>query len=523
MKDRLILAGPLVFAATLALMVSAKACPPPFFIVYQTNGIIETTQSDTFSAFWVTWHEVASRCVPQDNPVSAMWSSSGGTLNVINGGTQAIFWSTKTGKYTVTATYGSYSKNPAVLVQVSNETVLSDLGCTQNPSCPGYPAGGLIKIANGGFIGAAALGGANGDGEVFELVPSGAAYSIIDLFDFTRQSGTSPYGGVIADSAGSLFGTAFAGGNTFTSCPLPGGFYGCGTVFKLTTSPHGSALTVLHAFTGGSDGYNPTGRLLMGNSGDFFGTTVDGGSQNCSQGCGTVFRLARVGGTWREFVLHRFGGGRDGTYPFSGVVADASGNLYGTTASGGGTSCSGFGAGCGVVFELVRGANYTYRILHRFQGRADGGLPVSGLTIDGTGSLYGTTMSGVVYKLTPSGAGYSLTVLHTFGAEASVPMSGLLDNSGTLYGMTSLGGQDSGGVVYSLTPSGSSYEYKLLHTFEAQPLDGSNDPNYGPYFSFGWPTSPLAFENGVLYGTTYAGGLTLGVPAGSGTMFEVRP
>jgi uncharacterized repeat protein (TIGR03803 family) len=177
-----------------------------------------------------------------------------------------------------------------------------------------------------------------------------------------------------------------------------------------------------------------------------------------------VFKLS-PGGT--ETVLYSFKGGSDGSGPAAGLIADSSGNLYGTTYLGGAfaSGCNGIFAdlGCGVVFKLSPGGTET--VLHTFTGGSDGGVPSGGLIADSSGNLYGTTSrggasgrspsgSGVVFKLSPSG---TETVLYSLkgGSDGSGPAAGLIaDSSGNLYGTTSGGGASGNGTVFKLTGNG---------------------------------------------------------------------
>src|SRR4029077_11093102 len=144
-----------------------------------------------------------------------------------------------------------------------------------------------------------------------------------------------PVAGLIADKRGNLFGTTYGGGDA-----------DLGAVFKL--NPRGKE-TVLYSFKGGSDGANPFAKLIADASGNLYGTTWAGGGSGCNgNGCGTVFSVAQDG---TEAVLHSFAGGSDGFGPYAGVLADADGNLYGSTLYGGGSGCS--GNGCGIVFKLA--------------------------------------------------------------------------------------------------------------------------------------------------------------------------
>jgi len=249
------------------------------------------------------------------------------------------------------------------------------------------------------------------------------------LYRFTGGTdGSQPFAGLILDTSGNLYGTTPQGG----AC-------GNGVVFKLTKNSDGSwTESVLHAFAGGTDGATPYAEVTFDTSGNLYGTTQYGGASSA----GTVFQLApNSDGTWTERVLYSFTGGSDGANPFSGVIFDGGGNLYGTTYYGG-------ASGAGVVYKLTPNSDGTWieRVLHTFTGGLDGGNPDFGnLTFDTAGNLYGPTGygggsgSGVVYKLTPSDDGtWTETVLHTFtgGKDGMIPSGTLVfDPMGRLYGV----------------------------------------------------------------------------------------
>lgn len=264
---------------------------------------------------------------------------------------------------------------------------------------------------------------------------------------------------------------------------------------------------VLYSFQGNDDGNSPVGALLADGRGGFFGTTEwGGGGANCGGGCGTVFHLAPRAGGFVERIVHRFSDPGDGTSPQAGLVADASGSLYGTTLEGG-NGC--FNPGCGVVFKLApqRNGEYTETILYAFTGGADGGAPAASLLIDARGDLVGTTTaggtgSGVAFMVAPKsaavGAPYRESVLHAFGANRSdgVGPSGALiaDSLGVLYGVTESGGTSQAGIVYALYPEKTGYGEAILYNFTGK-LDGAS------------PVGALAFgPQRTLYGTVYLGG-----------------
>ncbi len=248
------------------------------------------------------------------------------------------------------------------------------------------------------------------------------------LYSFTGGAdGGNPWGGVVRDAEGNLYGTTFAGGTA-----------GLGCVFKLDASGNE---TVLHSFTGGSDGSEPMAGVIRDKAGNLFGTTFAGGDPSSS---GIVFKLDAAG---NETILHRFRERGDGTGPQTAVIPDGKGNLYGTTSYGG-------SAGKGVVYEVAAGGHET--VLRSFTGNGDGGYPNGPVTLDAAGNLYGTTgyggasNEGVVFVLN---AARQLIVLYSFsgGADGGLPDAGVIrDAAGDLFGTALQGGAKGGGVVFKV-------------------------------------------------------------------------
>jgi uncharacterized repeat protein (TIGR03803 family) len=268
----------------------------------------------------------------------------------------------------------------------------------------GVPYGGLIGDGRGNLYGSAYVGGdlnscpPDGCGVLFKLDRTGRQTI---LHTFTGSDGTSPsYGTLLLDKTGVLYGSASGGGKNGSGC-----LGGCGVVFKVDKT---NKETTLYRFPGGARGANPRGSLIRDRSGNIYGVTQRGGDFACEpkRGCGTVFKLSKGG---KETTLYRFKGGPDGQYPNPGLVRDSSGNLYGTTRLGGDSSCA--QQGCGTVFKLDQAGRET--VLHAFTGGSDGDSPFSaGLLSDTAGNLYGTTLSGgdltcgaygcgVVFEITP--------------------------------------------------------------------------------------------------------------------------
>jgi len=330
----------------------------------------------------------------------------------------------------------------------------------------------------------------------------------------------NPMGPLVLGNDGNFYGVTFNGGSA-----------NLGTVIRI--NPVTKIETLLYSFTGGADGANPLGGLVLGKDGNFYGTTYSGGAY-----VGTVFKISPTG---IETVIHSFGNSNDGANPQSQLVADSNGNLYGTTAFGG-------SFGNGSVFKIS--TTGVEEVIYSFVGGdTDGSWPFSGLLIGSDGNLYGTTSeggpenSGTVFKVTPGGVE---TVFHFFGSsttDGAFPETGLtVGADGNYYGTTISGGAASMGTVFQINSatgamntiysfasdstgynpittltlgnngmlygtaagpsSGVLYQIStsgvetVLHTFAGGTIDGSNP--YGQVI-FG--------SNGILYGTTRLGGL----------------
>jgi uncharacterized repeat protein (TIGR03803 family) len=347
---------------------------------------------------------------------------------------------------------------------------------------------------------------------------AGAHEDVLYAFE-GGDDGAFPAGGLVADARGVLFGVTDQGGARENR--------GAGTVFKLTPTGAGYAKRTIHRFRSfdPTDGESPSGNLVVDARGSSYGTTEMGGAF----GAGTVYKLAPSGPrAYKETVLYSFRGGDDGNQPKAGLIADASGRLYGTTEGGGnGAGCNGFG--CGTVFKLTpAGSGYAESILYRFQGGDDGMYPLASLTAEGSGALFGTTNRGggtasrcllgcgTVFELTPSGSGYTERILYSFqdGAGGMWPVSTpIVDATGALYGTTYFGGNSQNdGIVFKLTPAAPRYTESVLYTFTGR-RDG--------YWPFG---GVIAGADGALYGTTYQGnGSGCAYHNGCGTVFKLTP
>ncbi len=393
----------------------------------------------------------------------------------------------------------------------ASETVIHNFNPTPHGT---YPASTLVADGAGNLYGTA-NGGANGAGVLYTIAKdSQGKWTQTVLHSF--KGGTDGYAPVqlVVDAAGNLYGFSSGGGTG--SC-----YGGCGEALKFSRNAHGTWLeTVLFNFPATSDDDIPTGLIVMDRAGNLYGVTAAGGDKATE----AVFELSRTAsGEWTETVIHNFTGGTDGAYIF-GLVADQSGNVFGTTYSGGtGNAC-----GCGTVFELSPSSTgWTHSIVYSFQGgTGDGSEPFS-LTFDSSGNLFGTTYlggsgidcqdvggCGTIFEL-QSGAGgqWSESLLYSFGYSSLfvVPSTLVIDSSHNLYGTTFYGGTGAicyagCGTVFELSPSGNGlWSETTLYNFKGD-RDGYS-PNLG-----------LVLSGGAIYGTTSLGGVT----EISGTIFGLN-
>ena len=321
----------------------------------------------------------------------------------------------------------------------------------------------------------------------------------INLHTFCSQQactdGAYPYAGMILDRANNLYGTTQQGGTDL----------GGGTVFRLSRTSGGWTQTVLHSFLGGSDGANPVGPLVMDPVGNIYGVASGGGL-----GFGTIFELTPSNGGWTFQVIYTFKGGDDGVVSIDsgGLALDGAGNLYGTTEMGG-------TAGFGTVFEmsLINGT-WTKNTLYSFAGGNDAADPLTGVTLDASGNLFGATVgggdfgSGAVFEVVNNQGTWTESVIYSFtgGDDGSYPEFGapVLDSDGNLYGTAAGGGPNNQGVVYELTHSNGTWTETVLYSFTGG--DDGGQPFAGLTFS----------KDGNLFGAAAYFGAN-----GDGTLFEL--
>ena len=362
----------------------------------------------------------------------------------------------------------------------------------------GTPPYTLAQDSAGRFYGTAAQGGRNGTGVVFRFQRQNSVWVLTPLYAFSDQDGQPGWGVTLAPD-GTIYTVA-------SYASVLGG--PCGTAIHIHPSPTNPPAvpaywneTALRTYVKSQEGC-PTGNLLLDSSGNLYGVTQSGGPN----GWGSVFELTRNGSAWTETILYAFQGQADGGAPYSGLIMDNAGNLYGTASAAGANRQ-------GVVFELKHsGASWTEQVLYTFQGGNDGGQPVAGLIFDNTGNLYGATASwgsgggGMVFKLAPSGGSWTYSVLASLTGSDGPVASLTMDASGNLYGTTFMDDPDGYGSVFKLTNSGGGWTYTDLHDFTGG-ADG------------GYPGGGVVLDSaGNLYGTAVIGGAN-----NLGVLYEITP
>jgi uncharacterized repeat protein (TIGR03803 family) len=359
-------------------------------------------------------------------------------------------------------------------------TVLYPFGITQ---APGYnPEPKLIQASDGNFYGACSVGGLQAgtslaEGTIYKLTPAG---QVTPVYTFHGSDGRVP-NALVQGKDGNFYGTTQYDGPS-----------GGGTVFTLTP---GGTLTTLYRFSlFGVTGGQPMARLIQGSDGNFYGTTLYGGTTDIGTAAsGTVFKITPTG---ERTTLHSFqSNSNDGAAPMAPLLQAKDGNFYGTASAAG--VFDNENSGNGIVFKITLGGAYT--ILHTFRGgfvgqNMDGAEPKSGLVQGRDGNFYGVTSrggtydNGTVYKMTPSG---TVTILHSFdGNDGATPQGELVEaGDGNFYGVTGPGGGS--GTIFKITPQGS---LTTLHYFD-QVTDG-DVPHAGMTLG----------SDGNLYGTTWVHG-----------------
>lgn len=361
--------------------------------------------------------------------------------------------------------------------------------------------GGIVADSAGNLYGSGFRGGAFGFGGIFELSPTSSGWTETLIYSFSGGTDGSGSGPLTIDASGNLYGTDLGGATQQ------------GEIFELSHSSTGWTKTSLYSFSGGSDGVLPQPPLIFDSSGNLYGT-ASGGVNNQ----GLVFELSPSSTGWTQTVLYAFSLGAHGFFPNGKLSIDSAGRLYGFTFFGG-TSDNCGSSGCGTVYRLsppANGGSWTYRPLFGFDLN-DGGMPSdnNNLVFDGAGNLYGCTAfggaymseagAGVIFTLSPSAGSWTETILHSFsgGNDGYEPDSLAFDSAGHLWGTAINGGSGGEGTVFELTRAG--------HFIFAYDFQGGSDGAS--------PQTNLVFDSaGNVYGTTVLGGTSDG-----GTVFELSP
>jgi uncharacterized repeat protein (TIGR03803 family) len=373
-------------------------------------------------------------------------------------------------------------------LHASASVIHSFLGITDGST----PSTSLVFDAAGNLYGATQLGGngacGHGCGTVYELSPAtGGGWTESVIYNFQgggSADGAYPVGGLTMDAAGNIYGLTTAGGAN-----------GCGTVYRLTPGTGGWTESVLYGFCAAGnngDGSSPAGKVIFDSAGTLYGVTALGGPHNT----GIVYTLTpTTSGMWTQIVLYNFpaGGGALGNEP-AGIIFDSAGTLWGVTTFGG---ASGFN-GAGVVFQLKNTSGvWTQWLIKAFSINApDVQTPTGGMIFDASGNLYMTMSRGAqggasVFELTPvTGGNYQGHVLHSFqGPQLIQPYEAMaFDSAGSLYSASSVGGGSCDcGLVYKLTPSGSSWLFNVLLTMNGtsgnEPIGGVTLDSAGDAFA----------------------------------------
>lgn len=329
------------------------------------------------------------------------------------------------------------------------------------------------------------------------------------LYNFGAQvgDGSVPSSRLTSDGAGNFYGTTRGQGWGGSG----------GTVFEL--SPNGSGgwnETVLYVFCSApncADGANPYSGVIFDHAGNLYGTAYDGGAPGCYTGlsCGVVFELSPAeGGSWTESVLYTFPNDEtNGFWPVGDLIMDAAGNLYGTTSAGG------TGLSNGTVFELSpSGGSWTYQVLYSPPSTTGYGT-YAGLTMDSAGNLFGASWT-TVFEVSPDGKGnWNPKVIHTFtvtpkdGYQAYGTLA--LDKAGNLYGTTYSGGSKNDGTVYKLSPVTKGKKKGTWTEKILYSFKGAKKDGASPV------AGVVLDAAGDIYGTTNLGGKY----SGYGTVFEL--
>jgi uncharacterized repeat protein (TIGR03803 family) len=366
--------------------------------------------------------------------------------------------------------FGGGSFNGTVFEVLKGSGTITTLA-SFNGTNGAHPYGGVVVDGSGNVYGTTRDGGASGNGTVFEIVAGSGV--VTTMATFSGANGAGPTGSIARDGSGNIFGTTQFGGSA-----------DLGTVFEVS----GGTISTLTSFTGtGTNGANPQSGVILDGSGNLVGTTLSGGG---SANNGTIFSIPSTGGSINTLTSFTTVRG-----PYSGVIEDGSGNLFGTTSVGGG--------GFGTVYELQSGHS-TILVLASFSN-TNGANPTGSLVENGSGTLFGTTQNGgasgkgTVFEV-PSTGGVLNTLANLTNASGANPQAGLaMDGSNNLFGVGANGGASGNGAVFEVQPF-PSFATTSLSNWTV------NQPGYNQTISTVGGTGTLSFS---LTSGTLPTGITL--------------
>lgn len=363
----------------------------------------------------------------------------------------------------------------SIVVSNSHAATLTRLA-SFNGTNGSSPFGGLVRDGAGNLYGTTESDQVGGGGTIFKV--SAGSNAITTLADLNDSSGRNPFAGLTRDLAGNLYGTTYNGGDQ-----------NLGSVIKFDVAT--ATLSTLASFNG-ADGAFPAASLIVDSAGNLFGTTVYGGVNDA----GTVFRLDAGATSVTTLASLSQSGGMN---PFSTLTRDLAGNLYGTASAGGIN-------GRGTVFKVAAGTNALSTVA-AFSGTTTGDSPNGGVVVDAAGNLYGSTYHGgasdvgAIYRIA-SGTSTVTRLASLATANGTRPLGELImDAAGNLYGTTSAGGTSGAGTIVRIAAGTNAIT--VLATFNT--TDGAT-----PFAGL------IADASGNLYGTTQAGGAN-----GFGSIFRL--
>jgi len=420
-------------------------------------------------------------------------------------------------------TYGGGTYGNGTIFKVTKSGVFTVLRHLDGTTDGGASQGDLVQATDGNFYGMCYSGGINGNGTIFKITPSGT-YKVLKALA-SQTNGGNPYGNLFQNSDGFLYGMTKTGGAK-----------SAGTIFKISTA---GAFTVIHSFDAPAEGSGANGGLIKGKDGNLYGMTSSGGINQW----GTAFKVTTSGVLT---VLASFNGATAGNAPYETLVKGKDSAYYGTTSSGGKYNY-------GTIFKICGGVT---TVLHSFNRNAEGGTPRGSLIQATDGNFYGTTTEGgngsvgTIFKITAAGV-YSVIKHLNAATDGASPQGSLVQGTdGFLYGMTNSGGANTGGTVFKMNFSGSSFTVLRALAYatdganpEGNLIQGTDGSFYGltnnnsrmfkvtsagaftvlHTFISGtegsYPVGSLVQgKDGNFYGTTSSGGTN-----SSGTIFKITP